>query len=183
MTGNETSAIASLKVTTSSQVAYSASCGNGGYAASFTVLGTPPGGHARASSRPTSAAVATPQKSGYNFTLVAGAGSAAGPNDCNGTATITAYYATARPDDVRHDGHAFVRGERGQHDLAARLGDGSDRAFAAQRADARSSKRLRRFDLTVPAGDLPRTRHREASNGLGDRAPPRARPVVQPSVG
>ena len=32
MTGNETSAIASLKVTTSSQVAYSASCGQGGYA-------------------------------------------------------------------------------------------------------------------------------------------------------
>ena len=30
MTGNETSAIASLKVTTSSQVAYSASCGSGG---------------------------------------------------------------------------------------------------------------------------------------------------------
>ena len=35
MTGNETSAIASLKVTTSSQVAYSASCGNGSYASSF----------------------------------------------------------------------------------------------------------------------------------------------------
>ena len=42
MTGNETSAIASLKVTTSSQVAYSASCGNGGYASGYYVLGTPP---------------------------------------------------------------------------------------------------------------------------------------------
>ena len=41
MTGNETSAIASLKVTTSSQVAYTASCGNGGYAATFVILGTP----------------------------------------------------------------------------------------------------------------------------------------------
>src|SRR5262245_13826888 len=41
MTGNETSAIASLKVTTSSQVAYSASCGNGGYAATYIILGTP----------------------------------------------------------------------------------------------------------------------------------------------
>src|SRR6187401_1206509 len=41
MTGNETSAIASLKVTTSSQVAYSAACGSGAYAATFVVLGTP----------------------------------------------------------------------------------------------------------------------------------------------
>ena len=39
MTGNETSAIASLKVTTSSQVAYSSSCGQNGYATSYVVLG------------------------------------------------------------------------------------------------------------------------------------------------
>ena len=41
MTGNETSAIGSLKAVTSAQVAYSASCGNNGYAASFVTLGTP----------------------------------------------------------------------------------------------------------------------------------------------
>jgi len=40
MTGNETSAIASLKVTTSSQVAYSASCGAGACAATYVILGT-----------------------------------------------------------------------------------------------------------------------------------------------
>src|SRR6188508_3171194 len=86
MTGNETSAIASLKVTTSSQVAYSAAC--------FVVLGTAPnpGGEGFISADLGSST--TPQKSGYNFTLVAGTGSGAGPNDCNGTATITAYYAT-----------------------------------------------------------------------------------------
>ena len=97
MTGNETSAIASLKVTTSSQVAYSAACGNGAYAASFTVLGTAPapGGEGFISADLGSST--TPQKSGYNFTLVAGTGSQAGPADCNNTATITAYYATARP--------------------------------------------------------------------------------------
>ena len=48
MTGNETSAIASLKVTTSAQAAYSSSCGQGGYAANFAVLGTPPNGTAEA---------------------------------------------------------------------------------------------------------------------------------------
>ncbi len=97
MTGNETSAIASLKVTTSSQVAYSASCGNGAYAGTYVILGTPPtpGGEGFISADLGS--VAAPQKSGYNFAMVAGAGSGAGPNDCLGTATITAYYATGIP--------------------------------------------------------------------------------------
>ena len=97
MTGNETSAIASLKVTTSSQVAYSAACGNGAYAATFVVLGTPPAPGGQGFISADLGTSATPQKSGYNFALIAGAGSAAGPNDCNGTATITAFYATGVP--------------------------------------------------------------------------------------
>ena len=104
MTGNETSAIASLKVTTTSQVAYSAACGNGAYAASYVVLGTPliAGGEAFISMD--LGAVAAPQKSGYQFNLIAGAGSGAGPNDCLGTATITAYYATGVPMTVNTTG-------------------------------------------------------------------------------
>jgi prepilin-type N-terminal cleavage/methylation domain-containing protein len=97
MTGNETSAISSLKVTTSSQVAYSAACGNGAYAATYVILGTAPGGVGEGFISADLGASATPAKSGYNYTLGAGAGSAAGPNDCNGTATITAYLATAVP--------------------------------------------------------------------------------------
>ena len=96
MTGNETSAIASLKVTTSSQVAYSASCGNGGYAATFVILGTP----VVAGSEPFISAdlglVAAPRKSGYNFALGPGA-SAPGPNDCLARATNSGYYGTAIP--------------------------------------------------------------------------------------
>jgi prepilin-type N-terminal cleavage/methylation domain-containing protein len=99
MTGNETSAIASLKVTTSSQVAYSASCGQGGYASGYGVLGTPPPNTTEAfisqdlgdpNNQP-------PMKSGYNFVLQADQASQAGPNDCNGTATITAWYASGQP--------------------------------------------------------------------------------------
>ena len=96
MTGNETSAIASLKVTTSSQVAYSASCGNGGYAATFVILGTP----VVAGSEPFISAdlglVVAPQKSGYNFALGAGA-AAPGPNDCLARATNSGYYGRAVP--------------------------------------------------------------------------------------
>jgi len=97
MTGNETSAIASLKVTTSSQVAYSASWGNGGYASSYAVLGTPPTGTNEAFISADLGHAAPVLKSGYTFTLGAGAGSAAGPNDGAGTATITAWLATAIP--------------------------------------------------------------------------------------
>jgi prepilin-type N-terminal cleavage/methylation domain-containing protein len=97
MTGNETSAIASLKVSTSSQVAYSAACGNGGYAATYIILGTPPVAGSEPFISADLGASATPQKSGYNFTLGAGAGSAAGPNDCLGTATISAWLGTAVP--------------------------------------------------------------------------------------
>lgn len=97
MTGNETSAIGSLKAVTSAQVAYSASCGNNAYAATFLILGAPAPGTTTAFISADLGASATPQKSGYDFTLVAGAGSAPGPSDCNGAVTQTAYYATATP--------------------------------------------------------------------------------------
>ncbi|MCC7009338.1 MAG: prepilin-type N-terminal cleavage/methylation domain-containing protein [Acidobacteria bacterium] len=97
MTGNETSAIASLKVTTSSQVAYSASWGNGGYAATYEILGTPPTGTTEAFISADLGHAAPVDKSGYRFVLGAGAGSIAGPNDGAGRATITAWLATAIP--------------------------------------------------------------------------------------
>ena len=96
MTGNETSAIASLKVTTSSQVAYSASCGNGGYAATYIILGTPLVAGSEAFISADLGLSATPQKSGYNFTMGAGA-AAVGPNDCLARSTNSGYYATAAP--------------------------------------------------------------------------------------
>ena len=97
MTGNETSAIVSLKAVTSAQVAYSASCGQNGYATSFTVLGTPPPGTTEAFISADLGLAAAPQKSGYNFTLGPGAGAAPGPVDCNGTPTTSSFYASATP--------------------------------------------------------------------------------------
>jgi type IV pilus assembly protein PilA len=99
MTGNETSAIASLNVTRAAQVMYSASCGNGGYAATYVILGTPtaPGSEPFISADLGSSP--TPQKAGYNFTLGAGA-AAAGPTDCLARATNAGYYATAVPQSV-----------------------------------------------------------------------------------
>jgi prepilin-type N-terminal cleavage/methylation domain-containing protein len=97
MTSNEASAIASLKVVTSAQVAYSASCGSGSYAPSFTILSTPvtPGGPGFLSEDLGNAVV--PVKTGYRFTLVPGVGAAVGPMDCNGAATTSRYYGSAVP--------------------------------------------------------------------------------------
>jgi len=95
--GNETSAIASLKLTSVSEVTYAASCGRGGFASSYLVLGTPPSaGSAEFISRDLGQSL-TPAKSGYNFVLTPRMGAPAGPSDCNGTATTTAWYATGVP--------------------------------------------------------------------------------------
>ncbi len=41
MSGNEASAIGSLRAINSAQASYSSGCGSGGYATSLTILGTP----------------------------------------------------------------------------------------------------------------------------------------------
>jgi prepilin-type N-terminal cleavage/methylation domain-containing protein len=94
---NEASAIQSMRITSSSQNAYAIACGRGAFAASYLVLGTPPPGGGAAFISTDLGASGTPLKSGYQFAMVAGAGSVAGPTDCNGTATLSAFYASAIP--------------------------------------------------------------------------------------
>jgi len=97
MTANEASAIGSMKSIASAQIAYSSSCGRGGFAPTLVVLGTPAPGTAVGFISPDLSQVVSPIKSGYSFTVANGAGAGAGPTDCNGGATITVYYATATP--------------------------------------------------------------------------------------
>jgi type IV pilus assembly protein PilA len=97
MSANEASALASMRTIAAAQVAYSTTCGNGAYASSLVTLGTgTPGTPHTFISMDLGGSVA-PVKSGYVFTLAPGAGSVAGQNDCNGTGTVTTYYATALP--------------------------------------------------------------------------------------
>jgi hypothetical protein len=44
-------------------------------------------------------------KSGYTFTLANGLGGVPGPNDCNGTATSTTFYASATPQSLGTTGN------------------------------------------------------------------------------
>jgi type IV pilus assembly protein PilA len=96
MSGNESSAIGSLRAIVSGQIAYSSACGNNGYAPLFVTLGVPPPGGNQGFLSP-DLAVAAPLKSGYNYTLAGASTAGAGPADCNGTATVGGYYSTATP--------------------------------------------------------------------------------------
>ncbi len=105
ISGNEASAITALRATTAAQIMFSTSCGNGGYAPAFTTLGTPPPGTTLTFISDDLGRHVAPVKNGYNFTMAGGAGSAAGPPDCNGAATITAYIASAIPQTFGSSGH------------------------------------------------------------------------------
>jgi type IV pilus assembly protein PilA len=97
MTGNETSAVVSMKAIGVAEVAYSTGCGGGGFAPSLPILYAPPGGAGQGYIDASLGLSATPMKAGYNFVLTNGAGAGAGPTDCNGTASTTTFYSTGIP--------------------------------------------------------------------------------------
>jgi type IV pilus assembly protein PilA len=117
MSGNESSAIGSLRAINTAQASYSSAAGQGGYATSLIVLGTPCTGSTQAFISPDlgDPALANPvPKSGYNVGLVAAAAAAVGPADCNTTPTTTDYYGTAEPQQVGSTGNrAFATNAAG----------------------------------------------------------------------
>lgn len=94
---NESSAIGSLKAITNGQIAYSTSCGRGGFATNLVTLGVPPPASTDVFLSPDLTAAPVTQKGGYRFQLAAAAGSLPAMNDCNGTPTRTGYYGRAEP--------------------------------------------------------------------------------------
>ena len=90
MSGNEASAIGSLRAINSAQSIYAASCGSGFYAPTLTNLGAPPTvGGGDGFIGPDLSAVAAPTKSSYTFTMAAGVAAAGAPASCNGQAAGT----------------------------------------------------------------------------------------------
>src|SRR5262245_48196210 len=72
MSGNEASAIGSLRAINSAESTFSSSCGQGGYATTLAMLGTAPGAGQSAFVSPdiaTAASGATTTKSGYTIGL------------------------------------------------------------------------------------------------------------------
>ena len=98
--GNEASAIGSLRAINSAQSTYAASCGNGFYSPTLVNLGVAPvGGTAFIS--PDLSTAASVSKSGYDVTMGSSTGVAAtAPASCNGLAAgavVQGYNATATP--------------------------------------------------------------------------------------
>ena len=96
MSGNEASAIGSMRAISSAESSYSGGAANGGYAATLgrLVLACP--GSSQGFISP-DLSTDPSFKSGYQITLAAATGAVAGPVDCNGAASVTGYYATALP--------------------------------------------------------------------------------------
>jgi prepilin-type N-terminal cleavage/methylation domain-containing protein len=106
MSGNEASAIGSMRAVNSSQVNYNTNAArNGGYATTLAILATACPGGTNGFISPDLGGAPPVVKSGYIVDLVAGAGSIAGLNDCNGQATNTAFYSTAVPQTVGTSGN------------------------------------------------------------------------------
>lgn len=103
MSANEASAIGSVRAISSAQTSYSAVAGRGGFAGGLAILAASCPGASTAFISPDLASDPS-RKSGYTVTLGASATSAPGPLDCNGTATETAFYATAVPVGVGFSG-------------------------------------------------------------------------------
>ncbi|HYB94839.1 MAG TPA: prepilin-type N-terminal cleavage/methylation domain-containing protein [Vicinamibacterales bacterium] len=101
MSGNEASAIGSLRAINSSQQAYASSCANGFYAKSLVSLGVAPSAGGAPFISPDLSAGASVQKSGYTVTMAEGSDADdATLAACNGIAADelgSSYYATGFP--------------------------------------------------------------------------------------
>ena len=94
ISGNEASAIGSLRATSSAQSTFAASCANGLYAQTLDILGTGPSGGSAFIS-PDLGAAATVTKSGYSVSMT---GTTATGSACNGAANLASgYHAWADP--------------------------------------------------------------------------------------
>jgi type IV pilus assembly protein PilA len=95
MSGNEASAIGSMRAVVSGQAVYSGAAAQGGNATSLPILAIPcPLGTAPFLSVDLTTG-ATVLKSGFTVTMVPAQGAGNGPADCNTTPTRLGYYATA----------------------------------------------------------------------------------------
>ena len=97
--GNEASAIGSVRSINSAQATFAASCGGGGYGGSLAALSTPPPGGVPFISPDLATANVAPGKSGYFVnTAVGGIAVLAAGATCNAVAgSMTDYLATATP--------------------------------------------------------------------------------------
>jgi type IV pilus assembly protein PilA len=111
MSGNETSAIGSIRAINTSQVNYSAACAQGFYASSLVSLNTPPVGTTERFISPDMGTDPT-TKSGYTVTLTPGAPPVPMPATCNAINSSMTYWAGADPTAAGSTGVRFFGGNQ-----------------------------------------------------------------------
>ena len=112
MSGNEASAIGSMRAINSAEAAYSSS-GGGGFATSLAVLAAACGSGTQGFISPDLGSNGV-VKSGYTVTLAAATTTAVVAKDCNNVDTHSGYFATAIPVTVGSTGQrAFAAGAAG----------------------------------------------------------------------
>lgn len=104
MSGNEASAVASLRAIYTAQFQYLNGCGRGNYATTLIILGTKPAPNSQGYISEDLGSSTNPSRNGYSFSLQPGAGGAAGADDCLGNPTQTKYYASAVPLTLNNTG-------------------------------------------------------------------------------
>ena len=114
MSGNEASAIGSIRTISSAEATFASSCGAGGYAGTLASLGTAPtaGGPGFIPADLAGATATATAKSGYFFTIATEAGNVTvltvAADVCNGVApTNSTFFATATPGTVGSTGARF----------------------------------------------------------------------------
>ncbi len=108
MSGNESSAIGSLRAINTAEASYSSAAGQGGYSTDLKVLGAPCPGSTQGFISPDLGDPALPSpviKSGYNVLLAASGTGVVSTKDCNGVDASTDYYATSLPVTVGTTGN------------------------------------------------------------------------------
>jgi len=106
ITGNEASAIQSLRAIHSAQAVYAARCGNGFYAPTLTDLAAPPTRGGDGFIGP-DLGTDPSLKSSYIVTMTSGAQVNGAPSSCNGVTVVSTYFVNADPaaeDGARHFG-------------------------------------------------------------------------------
>ena len=96
MSGNESSAIGSLRAVNSAQASYASSAAPGGYSVDLAVRVQACPGSSQGFISPDLGATSS-IKSGYTITMTDGAAAADVANDCNGVMSRSEYYSTAIP--------------------------------------------------------------------------------------
>jgi type IV pilus assembly protein PilA len=101
---NESSAIASLRAINTAEANYATTCAAGGYNINLPQL---------VAQQYLSPDMGFSPKSGFNLMVAPGMGSVAGPTDCSGAASVTAYYSSAWPVSVIAGSRAFASSQAG----------------------------------------------------------------------